>query len=302
MPDEQPPLGKFVIQSFQEDDLGYPVVVVARDPTIAGYTVPALAAACPDPRYAATHTFTGVTITSLGTRALWKYERLPGPILTGHQRTQTVRGRTVDVTTQEDASGNIPVETGSLILESTVDPLSSGKDRRTTKKVASVPGDEKSAFWDSVPIPLLLFGITNTIYCNDTQFGTLVTNPVKAGGSSQIRKHRKTVSYSTTLPNPDLSAASFATAAVEYGGKFIKFNYGNVLNDAISYSADLGISSGSGSCIWTEAYSFSATTPSATTFAAGAWYVRDFQVEPWGDSMWKSTKTEFYSAAGNPTI
>ncbi len=81
MPFEIPELGKFVIQTYEANDLAYPVVVVARDPTIPGYVIPAALAACPDGRYSATHQFTDVVVTNLDNRVLWKYERLPGPWL-----------------------------------------------------------------------------------------------------------------------------------------------------------------------------------------------------------------------------
>lgn len=302
MADEIPELGKFVIQSFDSENLAFPIVVVSRDPTIGGYVKPTIGDACTDPRFAATHTFVGVTVTHLDNRVIWTYRKLPGPILTGHHNGADIRGRVVDITTQEGASGALAVETGNLILASDVDPLSTVVDRRTTKKVASLPPEEVSSFWQDVPLPTLIFSITNTIFCNNSQFASLVTNPVKGGGSSVLRKHRKTVSYSATLPNPDLSGVAFTVTDLEYRGKMIQFSYQNVLNDAISYSQTLALTSGGSACAWTEAYSFSASTPSATTFAAGAWYTRSFIPEPFGDSMWKTTKIEYYSASGNPSI
>lgn len=240
-------------------------------------------------------------------RVIRTYMTLPGPVLTNTFRSAQVRGRTVQQTIQKAATGTIPVETGALIISSETQALTTVIDQRTTNKVASLPPQEKWAYWDFVPLPKLVFDIVNTIYCDGTQFGTIITDPVTGGGSSVLRKHRVTVDYYDGItpagpPNPDLSGSSFTTADLSYAGRFVHFDYGNVLNDAISYSQVVGIATGGDACSWTEAYSFSATTPSAATFLAGDWYVRDYKVEQWGDTGWKSTKTEFYSASGNPSI
>lgn len=227
------------------------------------------------------------------------YRTMPGPILTGHLLSQEVRGEIIDTTSQEGLTGTLTVESGNLIIESEVQPVTSVIDKRVTKKMADLPDDEKWAYWEYVSIPRLLFAITNTIYCNDTTVGVITTTPVSAGGASFLRKHRRTVSYSNTYPNPDLSGSTFTPKEIIYEGKFIRFDYMNVLNDAITYDEDFFVG---GACTWTETYTFSASIPSATSFAAGAWYVKSFEVQPFGQSMYKSILDEFYSAEGNPAI
>lgn len=215
----------------------------------------------------------------------------------GEERSEEVRGRDVFTTFSKVAAGTDP-SSGNLVIRSKVDPIDSVVSRKVDITVASLPPDESWAHWDFVPIPLLIFDINHTIFCNGLAGYKLTTEPVKSGGASALRKHRTTVGYSNTYPNPDLSGSTYAVGSIQYEGKVIQFSFSNVLNDAVSAAAV----SDDGTCTWTEAYSFSASTPSATTFAAGAWYVRDYRVEPWGTSGFKSTKVEFFSAAGNPSI
>ncbi len=232
------------------------------------------------------------------------YMVMPGPSIVGQERSQAVRGQNVVTTEIVGLTGSVDPTVGSLIISSQSVPIDTVRQRRVTKEVAQLPADELWAYWDFVALPTLLFDIVNTIYCNDSQFATVVTNPVLGGGSSVLRKHRKTVSYSSTVPNltPDLSASSFTVANIEYRGKVIQFSYNNVLNDSISYSEDFAYSSGMSACVWTEAYDFSPTTPTATDFLAGAWYVKSYIPEQFGESMWKITLIEFFSAEGNPNI
>lgn len=234
-------------------------------------------------------------------RVIRVYKTMPGPILTTQSRSADVRGLLVNTTIQEGLNGTLDPESGNYIISSVTEDLDSVVERRTSRKLNGgvLPADESWAFWDFVPLPLLLFSITNTIYCNGTQNLKVVSNPVTTGGASVLRKHRTTVGYSNTYPNPDLSGSTYITRDVRYQGVFIGFSYSNVLNDAISYSES---ASYTGVCAWTEAYTFSASTPSATTFAAGVWYVRDYKVEPYGTTGFRWVKTEFYSAAGNPSI
>lgn len=301
---ELPPLGKFVIQSFDADSPAYPMVVVSRDPTIQGYVKPAVGAACPDPRYAGTHTFVSASVTHLDNRVLWLYRKLPGPMLVGRRRSQEIRGATVSIVTQEGASGTLTVDTGSAVLSSAVDPLSTVIDERKTESALDLPPAEVSGFWEPVGLPLLIFDIINTIYCNGGPFGTLVTNFVQGGGSSVLRKHRKTVSYDfgPTAPNPNLSGSAYTPTVIDYSGKIIHISKSDVLNDHITYDQDFIFSSSGSACGWTEAYDYPATTPSATAFAAGIWVTKSFVNEPWGDSGWKSTHIEYYSADGNPML
>lgn len=225
------------------------------------------------------------------------YQTLPGVILTGHQRNEQVRGRTVDITSQLLASGASP-ETGDLVVESTVNPLSSVVDRRITKKVASLPPTEKYAYWAYVPIPTLLFDIAISTFCNPSSQASLQVTPDQGGGASYLRKHRVTIIYTAASPTTDYSDSTFSVENIVYKGKIIEFQYNNVLNDAISFT-DTFIING---CEFTESYTFAASTPSATDFADGDWYVREAVTEPWGDSMWRTKLVEFYSAPGNPTI
>lgn len=230
------------------------------------------------------------------------YQTVPGPILTKLTVSQDVRGRTIETTSQTGLVGTLPPETGSLVVSSSETPQDTVLETRVTSKMESLPPDETWSDWQFVSLPLLLFDIVNTIFCNGSSFFTVVTNPVVGGGSSVLRKHRYTVSYHTSVPNPDLSASSFTTKIVQYAGKVIRFSYDNVLCDHVSYDGDFAQSDADFACGWTEAYDFPATTPSATDFAAGDWYVRSYKVEQYGVSMWKSTLTEFYSASGNPSI
>lgn len=223
------------------------------------------------------------------------------PILTGDERSEQVRGENVRTTSTIVAAGTSPY-TSSLVISSTVTPINNQISTLRNVYLAELPPDETWAFWEPVSLPTLLFDIINTPYCNNSQFFTMVTNFMKSGGSSVLRKHRITVAYHTTYPNPDLSASSFTTADLQYAGKVINFSMGNVLNDAISFDGIFYTSTGDGSCSWEEAYDYAATVPSATAFLAGAWYVKDFKVEPFGQSMYRSTKVEFYSAEGNPSI
>lgn len=225
------------------------------------------------------------------------------PILTGASRTVDVRNRTVDTSSTIVTHGTGP-DVSSLNISSTVKDRNEQIADKTTVSIASLPPDEVSAFWDIVSIPLCILDITHTVFCNETPFGTVVTNYDMAGGVSALRKHRRTTSYVSSPPDtsPNLSGAAFDTTDIAYNGKVISINKSNVLTDAISYDADYAYSSDVGACVWTEAYDIAATTPSATTFLAGAWYTRSCIPTPFGQSMWKLEKIEYYSIPGNPAI
>jgi len=228
------------------------------------------------------------------------YETLPSTILTTNIRSAEVRGRNVDVTVQKGLNGTLAPETGNLIISSKTHDLTDVVEERTTMKVASLPPDQVTEFWDYVPLPTLLFTITPGWFCNNSEFFTVVTNFETGGGASALRKHKKTVTYHNSDPSPNLSGSTFEVVDIRYQGKVISFAFSNVLNDAISFDQDFYNSSSGAACFWTEAYDYSASSPSATTFAAGAWYVRSFTLEDWGDSGYKATKIEFYSAPGDP--
>lgn len=232
---------------------------------------------------------------------------LPGPIFSKRYYDPSIRGVLVLETTQKGLVGTLDPETGDGVITSETDELTTVVEERTTKVIddpSHLPPDESWAYWDYVGLPLLLFDIVNTFFCNNSQFFSLVTNPLTAAGSSVLRKHRVTVSYSLTPPDlvPDYSASAFETADIRYQGKVIQFSYGNVLNDAISYDNDFYTISGMGACFWTEAYDFPATTPSATDFLAGAWFTKEAPVVTFGEGMYKLTHVEYYSASGNPAI
>jgi len=81
MPDELPPLDKFVVSGYAEGDPAYPIVIVVKDSRVGGYTAPTMLTACPDSRFS-THIFLGTTPTNIDNRVIWTYEILPGPSLT----------------------------------------------------------------------------------------------------------------------------------------------------------------------------------------------------------------------------
>ncbi len=229
---------------------------------------------------------------------------MPGPSIGGSELSVAVRGRAVLTEEIVGLTGTVDPQSSATTISSQTVPIDSVRQRRVTKSLASLPSDELWAYWDFVSLPTLVFDIVNTIYCNDSQFATVVTNPALGGGASVLRKHRKTVSYSSTVPNltPDLSGSSFTVSNMEYRGKVIQFSYNNVLNDHVTYNEDFAYSSGMSACVWTEAYDFPATTPTATDFLAGDWYVKSYIPEQFGQSMWKITMIEFYSAEGDPDI
>lgn len=369
--EEHPPVAKSFLIGFAGDNATYPILAVAKDarlniaPPAAGSTTGLSSEAIAQyPSNLFTH------VQNLNEqRALWIYEKLPGPwlpftryddqlgpiqgqrravvntgqvstltstikttyeardgssyvsweiqeafgagvsgfsaypIIIGESLTVDVRGRIVGTSSTIVASGTDP-EIGSLIISSVVKGRNNQIADRTTVSIASLPPDEVTAYWDWVSLPLCVLSITHTIYCNEGSFATLVTNYDTQAGSSVLRKHRRTTSYVTTAPDttPNLSGAAFETADLRYQGKVISFALSNVLNDAVSHSAEYAFSTGGSACAWTEAYNFSATSPSATTFLAGAWYTKSLRVEPFGQSMWKLTKEEYYSASGNPAI
>lgn len=225
------------------------------------------------------------------------------PDLDSAELAQAVRGRIVLTDETIVAEGTSP-DTGSLVLSSTVKARNAFLSDKTTVSLASLPPDEKTAYWDWVNEPLCVLGITHPYYCNNSEFFTVVTNYDTHAGSSVLRKHRRTVSYVSSPPDttPNLSGAAFETADLRYAGKVISFALSNVLNDALSFDQDFYDSASGSACFWTEAYDFAATSPSATTFLAGAWYTKSFRPEEFGQSMWKLTKDEYYSATGNPAI
>lgn len=86
MPEEFPPLGRYFISGYDNDDPDYPIVAIAYQPEQGygsgdgGYQLPALFTACPslDPDFH-THVFVGSKITANYQRVLWLYMLLPGP-------------------------------------------------------------------------------------------------------------------------------------------------------------------------------------------------------------------------------
>lgn len=163
--------------------------------------------------------------------------------------------------------------------------------------------DQDCEYWDLVSLPNLIFDVDPVVFCNDTPFFTVVLNYLMAGGMTCLRKHRRTVTYSfTTTPDPDLSTSSFEPANLRYAGKMISFSFANALNDALAFSGTICHSTEMDACCWDEEWDFAASEPSATTFAAGAWYVKDHVVELIDNNVptWRTTLIEYYSAAGEP--
>lgn len=228
------------------------------------------------------------------------YETMPGPVLTTVEVSAEFNGEDVTTTKQRGLHGTLTPDSGNGVIASIVTPETSVVDVKTTKGISSdtLPDDLVYAFWDFVPLPMLLFDITHDVFCNLSEQAKVITNYDTAFGSSEFRKHRVTISYSYTKPDPDLSASSFETADVRYAGAVISFGFNNVLNDALDFDGEVII----GGCTWDEDYTFAATSPDATTFYAGEWYVRNYKSEQLGSNLWKSTKIEFYSAPGNPSI
>lgn len=225
------------------------------------------------------------------------------PVLGSATLSVDVRGRLISTSVTTVAAGTSP-DTGPLVISSRVEAINEVISTKTTVSIASLPADEVYAFWDWVNLPLCIRSITHTVTCNDSGSLKVITNYDSAAGSAVFRKHRRTISYSTTAPNttPDLSASAFETADLHYVGAIISIGKSNVLNDAINYSAPFALASGGSACGWTEAYNFPATSPTATEFLAGAWHTKSYDPRPFGQSMWRTEKIEYYSAQGNPSI
>lgn len=224
------------------------------------------------------------------------------PIIYDNSLTVDVRGRIVSAQSTTVAAGSSP-SSSSLMISSVVEGINTAIATRKNVSIASLPPTEIVAYWEWVTLPLCVLDITHEIYCNLTPYNTLTTTYDAHAGSSVLRKHRRTTTYYDAPPNttPDLSGSAFETADLSYNGKVISINRSNVLNDAISYSENFAYGEGE-VCVWTEAYNFAATTPSATTFLAGAWYTKSFRPQEFGQVMWKTIKDEYYSIAGNPSI
>lgn len=143
-------------------------------------------------------------------------------------------------------------------------------------------------FNEYVNIPPLLFSITPHVFCNGTDEFAIVTNYVKKGGNSQIRKHRLTTSYSLSEPSAQANN-SWVTQDIRYDGKYVNFSNNGVLNDALAFSA---VITKTGSCAWLEAWIFAATTPSASGFA-GQYYTIANKPGPWRGNMFRVVHLEF---------
>lgn len=78
---ELPPLGKFVIISYEQDELDFPVVGVAVDPRAPGYAVPTVGTACPETVRFPNHKFLTVRPTNVDNRAMWIYSLETGPAI-----------------------------------------------------------------------------------------------------------------------------------------------------------------------------------------------------------------------------
>jgi hypothetical protein len=223
------------------------------------------------------------------------------PSFTDTRQSEEVRGREV-LTDRDVLVPGQSIITGALVISSELRENNLGWNTRTTRYLAELPPDETWYEWRAVSGPLLIFDIIHTIFCNLSSFAKLVTNWDQDGGTTNIRKHRITVSYYTTAPELPVGVNVIEKTSIQYNGSIISFSKGDILIDAIAYDEDFAYSGDMGACIWTEAYDFSASSPSATTYAAGEWYLapNGWQVQPFGQSMFRATLIEYYSAAGEP--
>lgn len=236
-------------------------------------------------------------------RLIRVYKTMPGPDLIGHEITGDYNGSEIMTTESTGLTGTVDPEDAPGVISSVTTPISAVEDKRVTKRVtSSLPATKKWAEWHYIPLPLLIFAIDINIYCNGTSQFAAIVNPDTDAGCSAFRKHRITEVYDDEPPDDDLSVSAFNVRDVEFRGKIIQFSWQNVLMDASSYSESFSTTSGDSSCSWTESWSFAATTPSATDFAAGDWYVRDANTVRVGTNLWKTTIIEFYSAPGDPAI
>lgn len=300
-PEAHPPLGKTFLAGFDKDNESFPIFAVLKDPRAGGYIAPAVG----DTTGLSTEVIANFPNNKFlkaqrlsETRVMWMYYIMPGPILTTKEKSGDFNSVEVDTIEQEGLIGTIDPITSNGVLKSAFAPTSSVVGNRTSQQVASLPSDQVVPDWDFVPIPMLLFSITHNYFCNGTDQAKIVTNYDSAGGASALRKHRKTIRYSYTKPDPDLSVSAFETSDIHYTGIAISFNFNNVINDLLLYSQNITVNG----CLWTEAYDFPATTPSATAWAAGMWIVRSYKVDQLGAQLWKTTTIEYYTIEGNPTI
>ncbi len=136
-----------------------------------------------------------------------------------------------------------------------------------------------------VSIPLLIFSIQPFITCNKPPFQLL--EDIR-GGNSQLRRHRRTIAWSETVPTG--TGNTYQTKTVTSPGRQIKFSYHNALCNALSCLIPLV---NDGDCQYTEQYNIPATNPSASGFA-GVWYTLGVDVkEPTQVAPWRATKEEF---------
>lgn len=218
-----------------------------------------------------------VTLTNGGT--LYYYD---SPLV-------TLSAGNAQVVSVSDAASTITGRTGYVVDRGST-PISSYLSE-IWWVIAPTPPTQRIYYQDWRNIPPLLFSITNTIYCDGTSLGSIVTSSVKKGGDAKMRKHRRTISYSLTMPAMQ-EINAWETQDVVYEGRMINFNHQGVLNDAISYNQQLTITSGATTCTWTEAYSFPATQPSASGFA-GHWYLVGVDPKPWRGKFWRIVTLEF---------
>jgi hypothetical protein len=126
MPDELPPLDKFVVSGYSSGHPSDPIVIVVKDSRSLGHTAPALYSLCPDDRYA-THQFIGITPTNIDNRAIWTYKILPGPIITAPGYDDQTRVG-IYTTRQEVVAGTSPPAlstsgTADLIIDAVYEPI-----------------------------------------------------------------------------------------------------------------------------------------------------------------------------------
>lgn len=224
------------------------------------------------------------------------------PLLEGEELSEQVRGEPILSESQVVDAGT-PADSGARVISSIVTAINEFQSVKKTLSLGALPPDETYIFYRNISCPLLVFDIVPTVYCNLSAFAKLTMDYVTAEGASSVRAHRITIKYHETAPPYPFDTPinpPYETADLRFSGPFTSHSLPNCLNDAISFSGTFAQSSSGGACAWTEEWDYPATVPSASDYAAGMWLALDFQVKPFGQSMYISFLLEFYTAPGEP--
>lgn len=106
---EQPPLGVTYIQGYDQGSTAYPILAIARDPRIGGYTVPADYTAHPDATKWPDHVFVGVSQTNADNRVLHLYMKLPGALVSDDVFNDELRVNVTSYTRMDRATVALPI-------------------------------------------------------------------------------------------------------------------------------------------------------------------------------------------------